>query len=564
MRKLFIALTISIALFSFSSVALLANSMPSLDLHVELHPDGSGTITETREMDLDEGTEMYIVLNNLGGAVLSNYAVSDFGEPFVFQDGWDLDWSREEKAGKYGIIETDDGYELTWGIGEYGPHEFVVTYTLSDMVRQLEDGQSMIWRFFDGAGNINPEDVSITVSGPVAFNQDNAKIWGFGFNGEVYLEDGQLVGWSNEAIQDNGHITLLMQFSEPIFSNLTTKDMTLEEELDQALAGSSYQDAPPTFAEKLIFFGLILLGILLLVAVIIVVIARTRAIKRANPMVTGKYREEMNEDQYYRDIPYTKGPMRDVHYLLESVGTGSFENYFSAYVLKWVKEGHIIHTTETKGTFFKKEADQFILNTTKLDPSVDKIERRFYNIVVEAAGADGILDENEIKAWSKKNYKELESLKSDLLTYSKNHLYKEGYLYLEEVPYLGMHATITKASPDGEMLFDHLVQFKNYLKDFSLLDERQIKEVGLWEELIIWASLYGIAEEVAKQLADFYPQFVDQSQVRVSDIYIASVFSRSMYSGYSSGAQAASGGGGGMTSFGGGGGSFGGGGGGAR
>ncbi|GEM03066.1 hypothetical protein HMI01_00540 [Halolactibacillus miurensis] len=563
MRKSLLTLVVSFVLFSFLSIDVSANSMSTLDLHVELHEDGSGTITETRQMNLDEGTEMYIVLDNLEGAVLSNYSVTDFGEPFTFQDGWDLDWSREEKAGKYGIIETDEGYELTWGIGEYGPHEYVVTYTLSDLVRQLEDGQSLNNNFFDGEGSINPEEVSITVTGPISFTQDNTRIWGFGFNGEVYLEEGDLVGWSNEPIRDNGHITLLMQFSEPIFSGLKTKQMSLEEELNRSLEDSSYGDQPMTFGEKMIIAAFVLFGILLIGFIIIVVVARSRAIKRANPLVTGKAREKLNEGQYYREIPYTKGPMRNVQYLLESVGTGSFENYFSAYVLKWVKDGYITHTTETKGMVFKKEHDQFVLNTFKLDKSVDKIERRFFKVVVEAAGADGVLDENEIKAWSKKNYKELDALKNDLLRYSKDHLHHQGYLYFEEVPFLGMHATITKASAEGEELFDRLVQFKNYLTDFSLLDERQIKEVGLWEDLIIWASLYGIAEEVAKQLAEFYPQFVSQSEVRVSDIYIAYAFSHSMQSGYSSAVSAASGGGG-STSFGGGGGSMGGGGSGAR
>lgn len=563
MKKLLLSVVILFSMFVSADQTLWANSMSKMALHVELHQDGSGTITQTRQMYLDEGTEMYIILNNINGMVLSNYSVTDFGEPLAFQDGWDINWSREEKAGKYGIIETADGYELTWGIGEYGPHEYVVTYTLSDLVRQLDDGQSMFMNFFDGEGSINPDEVTMTVSGPVPFTLENTRIWGFGFNGEVNLEAGKLVGESNEPIQDNGHITLLMQFQEPLFSDLKTTPKTLEAQLDEALSGSSYTNAPMTVSEKVLIAALVLAGILLLGGIIFVVTVRARAIKRAQPLITGKSREALNEEQYYREIPYTKGPMRDVHYLLETVGVGSFENYFSAYVLKWVKEGHIKHTTETKGLVFKKDRDQFVLNTFKLDKSIDKLERRFFNIIVEAAGADGVLDENEIKAWSKKNHKTLEKLKSDLNKDSKDHLHKQGYLYYEQVPFLGMHATITKASTEGELLFDHLVQFKNYLKDFSLLDERRITEVSLWEDLIIWASLYGIAEEVAKQLADFYPQFVQQSEVRISDIYIASVFSRSMSAGYSSGVSAASGGGG-STSFGGGGGSFGGGGSGAR
>src|SRR5699024_11987111 len=57
----------------------------------------------------------------------------------------DIDASFEEKAYKYGVLDVDNGYELAWGISEYGPQEYNLSYSLSNMVRELEDGQALFW-----------------------------------------------------------------------------------------------------------------------------------------------------------------------------------------------------------------------------------------------------------------------------------------------------------------------------------------------------------------------------------------------------------------------------------
>src|SRR5690606_17015100 len=101
----------------------------------ELQEDGSGIVTEFRQMNMDDGTELFIVLEEMQDSELLDFSVAGFEEV----TDWDSDDSREEKAGKYGVIETDDGLELVWGIGDYGTNEYEVTYTLSNLVRELED-----------------------------------------------------------------------------------------------------------------------------------------------------------------------------------------------------------------------------------------------------------------------------------------------------------------------------------------------------------------------------------------------------------------------------------------
>ncbi len=537
--------------------------MSSLDYFIELQEGGSGIITETRQMYLTEDTEIYIVMENLGGSEVTDFHVSDFGEPLTYEPNWDIDASREEKAGKYGIVETSNGQELSWGIGEYGEHEYTVTYTITDMVRQLEDGQGMNWRLFDGRDNINPEEVTLTITGPEPFTTDDTRIWGFGFDGEIYLEDGVLVGWSNATLSDSHHITILMQFLDSPFQPSLSLDQTLSEQQELATDGSTYNT--DNAGDRLgLLVGIALGGVGLLVALMALVFggSYSRAIKRANPLITGKQRKQMNEDQYHRDVPYKYGSVTDIAYLLKEVGNGGMAAYFNAFMLKWLKEERVTLSHQETGRVFKSEK-----TSIKLDPResfTDEFEQRFWEILASAANDDGVVSDSKLKKWAQKNYKKIQVIETDLPEKSKQTLIDQFYLDEIEVTYLGnMKTKVMKGTEKGEQLFNHIVQFENYLKDFSLLDEREAKEVALWDDLLIWASLYGIAEQVAEQLKDFHPTYFEEGHISYADIYMMHIFSRNMSSGYSSAVNSASGGGG-VTSFGGGGGSFGGGGGGSR
>ncbi|WP_440897412.1 DUF2207 family protein [Amphibacillus sp. Q70] len=556
---------IALALFFTISLTLAphihANDMSLLEYDIELQPDGSGIITETRQMYLTEDTEIYIVLENLGGSEVTDFHVSDFGEPLTYEPDWDVSASREEKAGKYGIVETSDGVELSWGIGEYGEHEYTVTYTITNMVRQLDDGQGMNWRLFYGQDNINPEEVTIRIAGPQTFTTDDTRIWGFGFDGDIYLEDGHLIGWSNTALTDSDHITILMQFLNSPFNPSLSLDQTLSEQQELATDGSSY-NAESSDSGFLIF--IIIAGIFLLVFILIAIYGtlRSRAVQRENPLITGKQREKINEDKYYRKVPYRQGSITDIAYLLQAIGTGSMEDYFNAFMLKWLKEERISITTEEAGRFRKKDT-----TIIKLDPResfYSEFENRFWQLIASAANSDGILYDDQLKKWARKNYKDIQAIETDLPERSKEQLIKEHALEEVEAKFMGgLTAKVVKGTERGENLFNQIVQFKNYLADFSLLDEREMKEVALWDDLLIWASLYGIAEQVAEQLEKFHPSYFEEAHITYTDIYMMHLLSRNMSSGYSSGVSAASGGGG-STSFGGGGGSFGGGGGGSR
>src|SRR5699024_1834356 len=105
------------------------NRLLDIFVEVELLQDGTAIITEHRQMDMQEGTELYIVIEEDGVEVI-DFEVDGLSEV----EEWESDQSREEKAGTYGILEKGDGVELVWGIGDYGEQTYVVSYTLTNIV----------------------------------------------------------------------------------------------------------------------------------------------------------------------------------------------------------------------------------------------------------------------------------------------------------------------------------------------------------------------------------------------------------------------------------------------
>ena len=110
-----------------------------------------------------------------------------------------------------------------------------------------------------------------------------------------------------------------------------------------------------------------------------------------------------------------------------------------------------------------------------------------------------------------------------------------------------------------------LYGLKLYLNEFSSINTKEVMEVHLWDEYLMFAYIFGIADKVTKQLKNLYPEVIKDYNIDFDTLlYINYISTRSVNaaSNARSRAESYSSGGGGFSSGGGGGGSFGGGGGG--
>ncbi len=554
-----------------------------IDVTASLHEDGSASMTEVWDVNcIGDMTEWYIT-KQPRDYVITNLSVTDeTGKTYETVDDWDINGSIEEKAGKCGILETSDGYELCWGIGSFGKHTFTVTYEMTNLVRSLDDADAVNYMFITDERDVSAEHAKVTVRRDgVEFTKDNTGVWAFGSEGMPYgVEDGVVVCEATDGLASNARISLLLEFDKGMFAPASAVDMTFGDALEEAKRGSNfgsdyngdgggYTNAIERFMDSS--------GPYIIFAIIIFVLFFTRrATKGGGAGAMGQMKKEYRDVSYSREFPYggslpaTYTRLQQLHQL-PNEGT-----VIGAYLLRWIRSHQVDLVTAQGGFFGNKEETAIRLYDAR--DTMDTNERELYNMLVKAAGQDWVLQNKEFERWAKNNYATVQGWLERYRNTGSDELRRQGAIEDTQKSRFGIPYTVSQVSPLGDQMTIGMLGFKKYLKDFTIINERQAREVQLWDEYLVFAQVFGMADEVAAQFKQLYPDyFVKMAQdlgmrPDVFDIIIltniANSYGRAAYDGYRAGYNAHvsrdsggggfSSGGGGFTSFGGGGGGAGG------
>lgn len=554
-----IILTLFISIFTTRDVFADNFILEDLEINVFINEDGSARIRERRKMEINEGTENYLERNNLGRSTIKDFTVEEDDVSYEYVEDWDINDSREEKKFKNGILEKDDGYELVWGVGDYGAHDYKLEYTITNFIKELQDSQIVFWKFLE---NMPVENISLTIESDMEFNQDSQKIYSFGYSGEINFVDGKIIAENNEALTSQDYFTVLIKFPEGAFATSDYIDKTFEEIQDQAFQGSDYggekgessgNGVSPNSILSLIFRNLFPLIITIFVALGLF----ANKNKGSRP---GKFKRKYKEE-YYRDYPY-EGNILDIYHILYKMGLGNFENLLTSFILKWINEEKLITETDEAGFIFKKEETN--LRFLNKDMDKDSLEGQLFFMILQAAGKNNVLEEKEFTKWAGKNRNKIENWEEKIKKRSSMKLQDLGYLRLEEKKILFFKSHELILTPKGEDLEEKIYKYINYLYDFSLLNEHEAINVKIWDNIMVWAAILGLTEVVRKQFIKLYPRYEAETVYSGNSIYLAHILTRNVARAAAPPSSTRSAGGGGFSSGGGGGGSFGGGGGGVR
>ena len=560
-----VLLGLSLVLFFPLRVKADDNTLSDLDVQVELKENGTGVFTEHRQMNMQEGTELYILIPEEEGLEVIDFQVEGMTEV----EEWNSDLSREEKAGTYGTSETTDGLELIWGIGDYGDNTYTVSYTLTNLVRQLEDGQALYWNF-NTFGDILPDNMSIEITGPFDFNLDNTRFWGFGYEGQIDLVGGNVMTYTETSVAEGRPVSVLVQFTNEPFMLSYYEDMTLEEQAEMAESdasrGGSDENLDWIFMS---IFGAIGAGGIGLSGLLIWIDSKK---KDQNKIPSGYHLRKQNKNMMYTDIPFKEGEISDIAFFLKQLQSGNFDHYFFAYLLKWSKNRClIIETSDHKNkkkqrttlTFLPKEFSKKQDNTF----NHSLFEEELWDTLLEAADENNQMTNKEMKKWAEKNIKDIQEMEKELIDHSKDFLLKEEYIVEKSIKVLGMDSRFVAVTKKGEKLLNQLTQFENHLISLSKDESLSYRQLIPEESFLVWAALYGKEEDIIKRLEEIIPDWAERDVDYIPSFYMhyygLHVFSSSMHSGKAAAGYSSTGTGG-ATSIGGGGGAMGGGGGGAR
>lgn len=557
MKRLIILLIISaLAIPSFAASPAIRN----IDIKVNLQQDGSAKITEVWDVTVASGTEWYLVNNNLGDIMIEDLIVKDeTGLVYENEGSWDVDRTIGQKAGRCGLNETSNGYEICWGVGSYGDHIYTVSYTKTNFVKSLNDYDAFNHMFITPGLSSKPEHAKVTIEKEGAiFDTTQVRIAAFGFIGTINFVDGKIVAESSEQFRDNSSMIVLARFEKGIFIPTSIEERDFSDMEQRAMAGSDYETKEEqSFVDKFltVLGGFFMFGI---PALITLLYTCTQTKGPARKGIFG-VRPNDNNIQWCRELPYN-GNLYATYFVLKKAKMLPQKNSIaSALVLRMLMEGDISLSKD------KKNKTLITFNDKEIN---DKYQDRLYNYIKQASGRDKILQNKEFLTWAKKNYGNIKSWVADVD--------KEGQAVLKKQGFQLQNATLFasgKFDESGQEMARKMLGFKKYLENFTIINERKAVEVALWRDYLLFASLFGIADKVANELKDIDSTAFEDSMKLDNDNFNGSfsimdimLLSNAMSRSVTAGADytvpsttSSSWGGGGSSSFGGGGGFSGGG-----
>ena len=547
-------------MFMLVPFSVKADTIYKVDMNININEDGSADVQEIWDVKASGGSEWYKSMLNMDGIELTDFKVSMDNQELTYKT-WNPDESLSAKKGYYGINYVSNGLELCFGKYDFKRHTFTLTYKLSNFVFNTSDSQIT---YFTLMPSITANAFSATISSYYEF-PDTLDVWGYGYKGYAYVKDGKIYMINEEGLY-NDYVTMLVKFPQETFKTDFSVDKfeSFDDVYNMAEDGTfdyDYDDnyEKPSLFERIIDFITTMFPIL--IAAFFAIIGIKAGIESGYGYVNNKKIDKKNTPMF-RDIPCNK----DIYYANALVSLNGFANtsntnILGAIILKWVKENKISFKTEVKGMFNKETG---IIDMTKQNTFDNPLEEKLFDYMYKAS-VDGYLESKELEKWCRKNYEKFFDLIKKFESTEINKLKGEGHIYKRT-----NKAECKKRNVMDDKIYDDsckLYGLKLYLDEFSRMDTKEVMEVHLWDEYLMFAYLFGTASKVAKQLKNLYPQefteYTANSGVNLDTIvFINDISVRSVNAASSarSAAQSYSSGGGGFSSGGGGGGSFGGGG----
>jgi len=467
-----------------------SNHVTNIDIEVVIRKDGSAVITQYWTGEFEKGTENYLPIRT-GDIGISEFSVSDENGPYAFVEDWDVDWSFKKKAGKCGIVSTDEGVELCFGITEYGHKEYTFSYVVTDFIKGYRDANGTNFMF------INPEMSTFPTAGRIEIvmedgtqlNDSNAGIWAFGFEGRIEFQDGRVVAYTEKDLEDDNSMIVMLELDKELLSprKLVT-DEAFAAVREEAMEDSDYGhgdndegDEKAAIALVAVIFG----GAIAAVAGAAIYSAKVTKENKAFAESVG----------YYADVP-NGGDIEMTHYLARQFGISKEDSLIMGALMLSMMNKNCLELRETADTFGTAEPKLELHLITEPDTTP---ERKLFYILAAAADGTGVLKEKALEDYSYEHYEEIEKFIKDTKKNGET-AFRNKWGFVKT-----SGSRIKHLSETGRSELAQVIGLKKYLEESAQMSERDIWEANLWQEYMVYATLFGSAEDVIEQLKRLYP-----------------------------------------------------------
>lgn len=458
-------------------------------------------------------------------------------------------------GGFYALEKNSSEFEIAWGVGlddSSATKKYQIRYTIMDAVKNYNDCSEFYWQFIGTSNGIPANKVTGTIKLPSkVLDKQNLRTWAHGpLQGNINIVDEQTVTFDLENLRAGNMVEVRVVTLENIFnSNLNTIsrdgfDNILSQEERWANSANEERNRAKMIT------AIIVIAIIAEIAVIVFLIVRYFII-----ISNLKKVEPEEKFDYFRDFPDEDASAGDAAYLYYFDKQRGFKQNVSKVV-----SGTILSLSLKDAISFEKgEKDKVYIkinenfNIEELKPD----EKNVYDILVKVKDSaktdeNNMFEVKDIEKYAKKNYStflsKIESIEDiakksqiekgnyDIETdkIAKKWQTKSGiYLAVGFFCFCAMAFIITlflaipfflsaflcyriakktkQLTQKGANEREKWVALKKYMEEFSLLNEREVPELVLWEKYLVYATAFGIADKVLDQLKIRYPEIVDEN-----------------------------------------------------
>ena len=593
----------------------------NLDFDVKVNSDASIDVTEIWNIDIEETNTLFKTFktDKTKYSSISNVAVTDIttSNEVAFSQINQLMYHVTKNC-YYGMINKDGNFEIAWGVGldnSKATRKYMIQYKVEDAIAKYNDYSELYWQFVGNDFEIDSSKVTGKIRLPQkASNKDEIKVWGHteDLNGEIYATTEDTIEFEINKYRSGRFIEIRSLFpTDMIYSSNRTYNKTI---LDSVIAEETKwaEEANAKRLKwqrnrKMFSYGLVVLYIFLSGVFLKNSIKASEKAKTITP-----YKKTINVE-YFREIPRNNStPAQSVMILKKSL------NFFTSLEIGQIFSATLLDLSLKKCLEFevsptdKKDIKIKILK--RYEDNLETSEKLILDFIINVAKEQDVVTVKELRKYMKKAPTKISKLKENIEKSSANEitnlkLYDEqrakekleyetksiafivfiliavgmgslwflSYVLSPKIILYGLLAIATtgtinlifagkvakKLQPFTDEGINESEQWKGlkkFMENFSMLDKREIPELALWEHYLVYATAFGIADKVIKQLKIVYKDLYDNMDMNnYGYMYLmmhtdfSSNFSHAISSSYSSTLSSGSGSGGGFSGGGGGG-----------
>ena len=605
--------TISFIIIGNTSSNASYQKLNSLNFQAYIKDDGSMYVIEDWDIRIEETNTLFknFKMDNSKFSVITDVKVTDLSKAKKLTQ-INQEMYHVTKDCFYALEIDNNKFEIAWGVGlddSSDTKKYRIEYVVEDVIAKYSDCAELYWQFVGDNFEIDANSITGTIYLPSqADSKDNIKVWGHTeeLNGEIYVTDLDKVNFTVNNFKSGNYVearvampTEMIKSSDRTYSS--EKLSAILEEEEKWAKEANYKRTLNNIIEVL----LIIIAIAISIVINVLLFKKMKKYK----MLIGKEPviKPSQEIQYFREFPRESASPAEAQFLSVKNKFDFFSvemgNIFSANLLNLYHMDYINIQEDKKN----KDNTKFTLKAT--EDEIAKIqnedERTIYKYLIKVAQEKSEFTLKELQKYITKKPSSITKLQKELTKNVKENLYNNNYISEEKeklyakyneskllyflailfliiffIPFaivtnwiliipvlvivgfvIGNIVTLNKVTKSINIYSQEAIDeiemwkgLKKFMSNLSEIDKKEIPEVVLWEKYLIYATAFGIADKVLKQLKLIYPDFENQVEVSTSTHVnlmlgssIGNTISHSINSSMSSAYSSSSGGGGGFS-----------------